>query len=53
MPLLFIVSYCWFIVQVYGVKPVESQIGVGLILLGIPVYYAWHLWTVGHPQRKQ
>jgi amino acid transporter len=41
VPLLFVGFYVWFLGQVYLGKPLEANAGLVLILLGLPVYYAW------------
>lgn len=41
VPLLFVAFYVWFLGQVYVGKPLEANAGLLLILLGLPVYYAW------------
>jgi len=38
VPLLFIVSYIWFLSQVYASSPLESRVGVALIAAGVPVF---------------
>jgi APA family basic amino acid/polyamine antiporter len=44
VPIAFLVAYIWFLAQVYSSSPLESRAGVGLILLGIPVYIGYQLW---------
>jgi APA family basic amino acid/polyamine antiporter len=41
VPILYIIVYGWFLVYVYRGNPAESLIGLGIIALGIPVYYYW------------
>lgn len=41
VPILYIIVYGWFLVYVYLGKPAESLIGLGMIALGIPVFYYW------------
>ena len=50
VPLLYLSFYSWFLYQIYDYKPFEAQVGIGLIVLGLPVYYAWRAWAVSHPQ---
>lgn len=38
VPLAFLVIYFWFMNQIYWSNPVEAHVGLGLILLGIPVF---------------
>jgi APA family basic amino acid/polyamine antiporter len=44
VPIAFLAAYIWFLAQVYSSSPLESRAGVGLILLGIPVYMAYQVW---------
>jgi amino acid transporter len=53
VPFVFLVGSGWFLVQVYSAKPAEARVGVGLILLGIPVYYAWQAWGARRPRHDQ
>ena len=41
VPILYIIVYGWFLVYVYLGNPAESLIGLGIIALGIPVFYYW------------
>jgi len=45
VPILFIVVYVWFLAQIYIDKPLEARTGLVLILLGIPVYFAYQFWS--------
>jgi APA family basic amino acid/polyamine antiporter len=38
VPILFLAINSWFLWQVYQSKPLESGVGIFLILLGLPVY---------------
>ena len=38
-PLLFVGVYTWFLSQAYQSNPLEARVGIGFIVLGIPVYY--------------
>lgn len=44
VPLVFLAVYTWFLTQVYSSSPLESRAGVGFILLGIPIYFAYGRW---------
>lgn len=39
VPALFVLFYLWFLTQVYLGKPFEAKAGIGLILIGFPVYW--------------
>jgi APA family basic amino acid/polyamine antiporter len=47
VPLIFLAVYVWFLAQVYMSSPLESRAGVGFILLGIPIYFAYGKWGNG------
>jgi amino acid transporter len=40
-PALFLAVYIWFLMQVYRSYPLESRVGLLLIALGIPVFWAY------------
>jgi APA family basic amino acid/polyamine antiporter len=40
-PLLFLAVYAWFLAQVYSTNPLESRVGIVLIAVGIPVFFAY------------
>jgi basic amino acid/polyamine antiporter, APA family len=40
-PIGYVLFYCWFLFEVYRGDPRQANIGLGLIALGIPVYFAW------------
>jgi APA family basic amino acid/polyamine antiporter len=42
VPILYIIVYVWFLVYVYLGNPAESLIGLGIIAMGIPVFYYWN-----------
>ncbi len=44
VPALFIGVYVWFLYQIYSEQPLESRTGLVLILLGLPVYFAYQ-WS--------
>ena len=43
VPVAFIVVYLWFLAQIFVDKPLEAQAGLAVILLGLPVYYAFQM----------
>jgi APA family basic amino acid/polyamine antiporter len=43
-PLLFLAVYVWFLGQIYRSYAVESRVGLLLIALGIPAYWAYGKW---------
>ena len=45
VPLLFLVAYAWFLSQIYFSSPLESRIGIGLIALGVPVFFAYRKFS--------
>jgi len=50
VPLVYVLFYVWFLFNVYQQKPTEANIGLGLIALGLPLYYAWRAWAARHPE---
>lgn len=42
VPLIFIVASVGILINTVFESPVESAAGIGLTLIGIPVYYYWH-----------
>jgi APA family basic amino acid/polyamine antiporter len=44
VPFLYAAFYAWFLCEVYLGDPLQANIGLGLIALGIPVYYFWQRW---------
>lgn len=40
-PIIFIFAYIWIGIQILLGKPVESIIGIGIILTGVPFYLYW------------
>ena len=40
-PVLFLLGYAWFLYQTYLTRPLESNLGMFLIALGIPFYFYW------------
>jgi len=45
VPLAFVLVYVWFLYQTFTDKPLESLVGILLIILGIPIYYAYQRAT--------
>jgi APA family basic amino acid/polyamine antiporter len=41
VPLVYVAFYVWFLFEVYRSAPAHANIGLGLIALGIPVYFWW------------
>ena len=41
VPLLFVLVYLWFILQVYWTNPLEARMGLVIIALGVPAYVAY------------
>lgn len=48
-PALFIGVAAWFVINTFGAKPAESWVGLGLLALGVPVYYFWRKRGGAHP----
>jgi basic amino acid/polyamine antiporter, APA family len=44
VPLAYAAFYAWFLGEVYLGDPAQANIGLGLIALGIPVYFGWQRW---------
>jgi APA family basic amino acid/polyamine antiporter len=43
VPALFVLASLWLAVNTLIERPTESLLGLGLLLLGLPVYRAWRL----------
>ncbi len=41
VPILFLLVTAWLLINTLITTPVEALIGLGLILIGLPVYYYW------------
>ncbi len=41
VPFLFIVAFSGILINTLVHKPVESIAGLGIVVIGIPVYYYW------------
>ena len=50
LPVLYAAFYVWFLAEVYRGDPVQANIGLGLIALGIPVYLFWQRQGYGQAQ---
>jgi amino acid transporter len=44
VPILFVTVYAWFLSQAYSSNPIESRAGFIIIVLGVPVYFAYRWW---------
>ncbi len=42
IPIVFVLVACWLIINTLFTKPVESIVGIVLILLGLPIYFYYH-----------
>jgi len=40
-PIIFIAIEVWFVLTIVSEKPLQSLVGLGFLLLGVPVYYFW------------
>ena len=49
-PLAYLAFYSWFLYYVYIGQPTESRIGLLLIVVGIPAYYAYRWWAKRNPE---
>jgi amino acid transporter len=50
VPLAYLTFYSCFLYYVYMEKPAESNIGLGLIAIGLPAYFAYRWWAKRHPE---
>lgn len=50
VPVAYLTFYVWFLWQVFWKQPFEAVSGLGLIAVGLPVYFAWQAWAARHPQ---
>jgi basic amino acid/polyamine antiporter, APA family len=41
VPLLFLLAYVWFMMQIYRSNPLESRTGLAFIALGVPVFFTY------------
>ncbi len=51
IPIAYALFYCWFLFEVYRGDPRQANIGLCLIALGIPVFFAWQQ-LVGRDSQK-
>lgn len=51
VPIAYLSFYCFFLYYVYQEKPFEAQVGIGLIALGVPVYFIYRAWARKHPEQ--
>jgi len=47
VPLLFLVASVAMVVNALWTDPVNTGVTFAIILVGIPVYYAWRTWSGG------
>lgn len=45
VPVLYALFYLWFLFEVYRGQPLQSSVGLGLIAIGAPVYFAWQRFS--------
>lgn len=50
VPAAFLVIYVWFMWQIYRGSPVEAHVGILLIALGVPAYWAYQRWGTTGPR---
>jgi amino acid transporter len=50
VPLLYLTFYSCFLYYVFVGQPMEAIIGIGLISLGLPVYFGYRAWARHNPQ---
>jgi basic amino acid/polyamine antiporter, APA family len=48
VPAVYVLFYCWFLFEVYRGDPRQANVGLGLIALGIPVYWVWQFFLPKH-----
>ena len=44
MPIAFTLAALVIVVATLVGKPMESGIGLALVMAGVPIYYAWNRW---------
>jgi APA family basic amino acid/polyamine antiporter len=50
VPVLYLAFYTWFLWYVYQGEPLEANVGLALVALGLPAYYGWQRWAQRHPE---
>jgi APA family basic amino acid/polyamine antiporter len=45
VPVAYAAFYLWFLWEVYAGNPAQANIGLGLIALGIPIYFGYQRWA--------
>jgi basic amino acid/polyamine antiporter, APA family len=53
VPILFLVASLGMILNALVTEPVDTGITFGIILVGVPVYYAWRAWSERGAQLKE
>jgi basic amino acid/polyamine antiporter, APA family len=51
LPIAFILASLAIVVNTLVTKPLESVLGLAIVLAGIPLYYAWKHWGGAAPER--
>jgi APA family basic amino acid/polyamine antiporter len=51
VPLLYLAFYAWFLWYVYWGARLEANVGLALVILGLPAYYGWRAWAKRHPEQ--
>jgi basic amino acid/polyamine antiporter, APA family len=50
IPLAYLAFYTWFLSQAYAGSRFSANVGLGLVALGLPAYFAWRAWAARHPE---
>lgn len=45
VPVLFLVVYVWFMMQIYRTNPLEAKTGLAFIAVGIPVFFGYRYFS--------
>lgn len=53
VPAMFVAFYLWFLSQIYIAQPLESRLGLFVIALGLPVYFAYAAYARRHPDNPR